>query len=709
MSFLIKKVNTSSAHEFESIVSRIDQDELRASEILVFKIRYSLMHELEENDHARKTITSRIKNKNTLLILYCNDICNHKMYWLESQLIRREKSNSILEKVRNADLNHVINNTHGSCMIEAPKNYHFILPSKQHSKQFLRVADAIQSFNSLDRITYWLMPILGKAKGVLIDNWSLSSVILHALGKLKIALPFDCLDSLSHSKTPESNYKKIAKLTNEVESEGKIVIVISVSNSGTLESNIRQHFKKLGIPNEIEVISIYKFSNSPKENISLCTLTDTISSDFYDSQNCPHCQKEEITISVDPTLFLVREFKEKGVVLRKECFNLSRTFVEKYDLDNVIFIHRDNPNDSRHHAFYVDIVNLLKDKSFLTEYTDYLNQLSQDHSPDILITPNHEAGILLTEIASKILVNAKVIVSENIERKNLSCDDIALIEDSKSILFIDDSVITGGRIQEFNRKLREEYTFTNCLDRVRFYVAVCRPQTKSHLKKLEVAITKNHTWKSSIDYTSLIFLPHWKSEQCPWCHEYDFLTKLSSKHPLPPSWLVNRVTVLSNRSRGINENPLLLLPNVESTVLGAESIAAPAGTKETNLIFSIAGALQELRDHDEDDKKLSPGFPYSQIFAQRNLVNFSEAMIRAVALRLVSPIEWGHNNADISYDYVIDEIKDHDQTFLTGELLLAIYRGDFSFNELDINQIYSNIITDTTQLEMIKKVLNGID
>jgi hypothetical protein len=95
------------------------------------------------------------------------------------------------------------------------------------------------------------------------------------------------------------------------------------------------------------------------------------------------------------------------------------------------------------------------------------------------------------------------------------------------------------------------------------------------------------------------------------------------------------------------------------------------------MIFSFASALQEIRAN--ESTKLDDRFPLYVTFGAKNLQNYSEALLHAVLLRTVRPLEWGIEQRELTAKLLHDFAHDSDQEVLLGELLLAMHRDAIPF------------------------------
>src|SRR5215210_7287911 len=126
-----------------------------------------------------------------------------------------------------------------------------------------------------------------------------------------------------------------------------------------------------------------------------------------------------------------------------------------------------------------------------------------------------------------------------------------------------------------------------------------RMNSEERGQQIRTALTKNYDWSVEFKTFDEVILPHWGVSECPWCAEFESLARVSRLLPEPPSWLRNRLLRLSERERGLMDDPLLMLPGVESPRLGNESPVGEGGLSAVGVLVTLAAGLQVLRTDQE--------------------------------------------------------------------------------------------------------------
>ena len=353
-------------------------------------------------------------------------------------------------------------------------------------------------------------------------------------------------------------------------------------------------------------------------------------------------------------------------MLRGSHFS-NKVFIGKhYKRLDLLSVHRDDQN-GRHHAFHVNVASLLHDPDFQETFRSRLWQLNP--RPEIAVTPQDDVSSKMGETASQelgiphVAIDSHAILQET-ERRRLN--------NATRLLIVDDVLVSGARIEGYNKALRERQ---QPLEAVHFLVGFARPTSHRALLNLRTALTTHVPWVARLSTVETLFLPDWRQEQCPWCREFTFLSQLASLEPDPPEWLKRRLAELTERARGMREEPLLVLPDVRLRTLSNGSLAGPEGMNSMATLFSVASALQALR-HDDESHQLNPHFPAFQVFGVRNLINYSEGLLRGVLLRTVLPGEWSETIEVSELEQLLREAaRVQDQDIILGEIIIAAVRG----------------------------------
>lgn len=684
--------------DIESYVSRLDADAIRESDSLVVKVAHELIAEFsdptQDGGSLRNQVLGRVADKPIYLLTLTSEQ-SHELFEICPSNLKRVSESNVIAAVRQSDIQQRIDRSGGAGFLKLPPNHHFVTPSGIHTEKFLRVADLMQDLADLDAFSYWLRPYIHNSKAILADNRSITPVILRTLLHLNKsgAFPFDFLPGhVIHE--PAAANKIISHLVRGLKDNEKVLCILSAHSSGRYANRLREIFAALGKPDACNLVSLFKFldADSSTEIPTLFELKDGVNAVGTD-QECTLCDKESRTVRIDPHHYYVREREESGVTLKTKHFR-ARGFIDTYGkIPGVLRLHHTDPHDSRHHAFYIDVISLLQSENFQEKLAVALQSIPK---PDLICAPNHAAGQALARFARKTLGVPIICDSSDFKpTPNTLTPQIEQIKKSRNLLVLDDVVISGSRLDKINCALRQSHVEYETFDSVTYLVAVSRMESKNSWDKLKDGLTKMHAWNAKLIAIEEMLLPHWKSKSvCPWCIEENALSKVSRKLGNPPEWLTSRIVTLQSGNELLGKSPLLMLEGAACPTLGAQSPIARTGATALEVLFAVSAALQEMRADPLQQDQLSEDFLTSRVISEQHFTRYTEGLLRAAIVRLVKPYEWGNRTRAINSESLLKFIHEENQKALIGEVALGIYRSSITCQD---HAIYIDLLPTEAQ------------
>jgi len=552
--------------------------------------------------------------------------------------------------------------------------------------------------DALDALSFWLAPVVSPASAVLLDTWGISLILQASLMRLPKTLAWDALrihpshDRLAARKTLEN-------LVSDVPKGSTVIFLESLHISGRMWNLMQLVFEELGRPDlKLQAHAMFNFKNSDAAVRPLCELHETI--EKYESQEtCRLCEKGSPRFRIDPKVYYLREVSQTPVFFEKGHYATGREFVDRYkDVPAAFRLHRQDPNDGRHHAFDIDVLTLLENNTFLDRLDKHLDAIE---SPDVIVVPNHEPGTRLGEIASSKFKRPLVIHDNLRPDSKLKDADSRLLKDSRHILILDDVLNSGSRLHKYNKTLRESGYAP--FDRVSYVVAVARPQSEAEWKHHRASLTMHHDWAATLTGVEKIYLPRWKRNECPWCKEEILLASISSPFPSAPKWISDRTQKLADTEYGLNRDIFLSVPPAETSSLGASSDFGPQGLSPVATTFCVVSALQELRNGPAPDKQLRPNFPNFNVFnIKKCLELYDEALLRAIFLRVVVASEWGELARRELGKFLPPELLKPDHAQVRGETLVCMYRNGLRIDPAEFHSAFSPHLTADEETILVK-------
>jgi len=712
---VIKKIWTSDITELTDRLKRIKSGVRANALYFVFKCSNELTQKITIDERARFEITNRAQGKKAFLLRYETLKNKYLLEEITETAVVSINDSEFINQIRSYDLSEVIDRTNGDCFIDAPINTHFVTPSGKHTIRFLRLTDAIYSYNALDRISFWLQPYVAHSSAVIIDTWSLSSIILRTQQLLDVDIPFDCFHE--HVKcNDELALSMLNKISRRILDDKPILVLVGISSSGEFFKALPDLVERSSINNDLNSLSIYGFKNTP-DDVNVLSRMD-IEIKWFDSDNCPYCGNDDRKnkYQIDSKYYYPRRYEEQPVRFNKYLLmeddkstrSSASILIHKYGTnEGVLAVHKDDPNDGvqpRHHAFYIDVRALMKIDEFVYEVTEVANEIQINCGvPDIVILPPHEAARSIAVHLRTLWANTKFIHSHNL--KNISDYEVKLFQESSHICFVDDVSITGSRIETYLRVLREGLggDVLGGLNDVTWFPLIIRSSSQADIDRIKDSLSGHDShWKNHLLYTYKIILPDWTGEnECPWCKEEAVLDKHIGPLWDEPKWYRERRSLLRNTTRGIQKNPLFVFPFSEHKTLGAGSAIGDEGLSEIQVIFLLANGLQILRTTTghtlgADDLLVRYVLFFennSQVSNSGTFTRFSEPFIQSCFLRTVKTDEWTRTVWDDGMNFFKGKLESSNSNELIGELLLFYLRrgvkGKFKQSTIDIiNGIY---------------------
>ena len=661
----------SSLSDLETELSRLPVEDARLAAAVAFRVDPELLGVAAEPGRIllRRQALRRTPNIPIFLVCLEKSTGRPTAFRLTEAGISPEDA-TVVPRIRHADLLSTLLLAGHQAFLRASPAYHFVAPSLKHTDVFLRVGDVIASRRALDALAFWLCEFLVRADAIVVDSWSVAAIPLRAMQLVGRIIPMDCLPA--HPATDRESAKAVlsrAVGTLRV-AEPTLVFMSSAIGGGDGVRITQLLLSELGVADRsVEWVAIYGYANSPDSpSAVLCRLgEDQVSCGAGD---CTMCATSD-AIAVDGSLYHLAAPIEKEIFVSDGAFAAHRSFIDRYANDvGVLRVHCDDINDGAHHALDVDVRVLLKDVVFRSAFEGALARFAE--APDVVVVPDHMAGIELGSIAASKF-GKPLVAHADLRRAQLNARDVSLLTEAASVLIVDDVLKTGSRLEVFTRALREEYGRFSSVD---YLVGVATPEGDAHLEGIRKALTTHaSSWRATLGWIEKIILPNWGASECPWCKEYDALARVAEALAAPPGWIVGRLSRLSERTTGLVEEPFLMWPSQVARGLGAESEIGPDGLCEIGVLFAWAAALQMQRTKKDIKLRLGLGFPTIGSLAPRVLTSYSESLLRQCVLRLVRPVEWPASARGMAAPVFKTHLRS--DRLALGEFLLAMSRRAF--------------------------------
>jgi len=641
--FIIKKIWSSDITELVSKHSDLGREEVSGCDFIVYKVGKDIIDHLNGDPPTCEQLVKRWPSRKVVFIAYMD--IGHVLFSVGDRGMVEIKEPGLIKKIRNYDLDAVLHRKGVDCSIKAPNGGHFVTPSGKHTRVFLRIGDVVNSFNSMDRISYWLQDYIDdEVVGIISDTSSLLSVVVHSLYLKNKNLPFTCLRHTVVGADPNNGLDSVLKkFSNRIPDSGKILIVLSLSMSGESEKAIKDALSTSGVKNETASISI--FADERLDSDCMSILKTKI--DWYGSRReCDYCNDPATgkIYPIDGGTFFPKIATQNKTTLRVKHFKHVNKhgiteFYKRYGAHPEVFrFHYSDSNDgysARHHAFYVHVLSLLSNEGFVSEFKARFQHINAERKIDVVVIPPHPAARNLARIAASIgdfnLIEAPFLDSARPM-------DMSFLNRAEHILFLDDVMISGGRMLSYLRGVREYLAgISHQLTRMTFFPLIVRLESRDKLLAFRESLSR-HEWDNKLEFLYEFLLPLWGEGNCPWCREKSIL-KAYSEDPLSENeWLQDRVELLEDLSNsGIVSGALLHFEGQGSIQMSASSPLVDSGYSEEVALFVLASGLQELRN--DAKSPLGNTLLLSNLLCLDTFDKFSDQLIQACLLRATLPDE----------------------------------------------------------------------
>jgi hypothetical protein len=259
---------------------------------------------------------------------------------------------------------------------------------------------------------------------------------------------------------------------------------------------------------------------------------------------------------------------------------------------------------------------------------------------------------------------------------------LASAEDADALLVVDDVLLTGTRLAQYQRHTRT----AGYKGRIDYLVGIARPEDPQVWAKAKQILT----WRGAtlprhtLNCVDMIILPDWREHDCPWCAEQRLYSRWSQIAPLPEQ-LASRLEALQGATAaGLTSDLFLQIPNIPALALGPNSFFTSQAANQAEVFAAVAAALQHLRTEITSDRpRLRPRhFPISTVLNHDDYLceKWTDSILRATFLRAATADELTYadsNKEDVRTQQLMDLVVqdgegEHD---IAPEVLLAAALG----------------------------------
>ena len=505
------------------------------------------------------------------------------------------ESESALKKIRDRDIAAVVRRP-GTELPRHPR-IHYQGPNGDHYRAFLRPGFGVRSIEELDRISFWLGPLLANRSCLLVDHWSMISIAYH-VGQYA---------TIEQWTTDQIRVQSVRSYNEHIDAlSGRIAgtfdcmasdsgaVLLSVNSSGRLARDLLiPAMRQVGFHDPV-VVAVAASPNSLTPNMEALTILDRDFSREHPA-SCQACTQSDsilIPIPYDTYLLGLSAHVHRTAIGIKHTQN-STDVVSRYSNLGAFKTHM-TYSDGRHHAYFVDLGPMLEQDIFATRVKQRLRHwVGQDI--DLIVHPDHPTAKRLAILVAEEL-NVGRIVECNEKLHKLGHEDKRAVLEADRICVVDDVVITGSRILGYRNSVNRLRRISN-RDDCELYCFVGVARTPS--EKALVAISdmfRHHKRHQRFLYVECLFLPNWDEHDCRWCAELRILDGIATQQKDLP-FVKRRLSKLRQKS-GLGLDLFPVWPSEDRSTmnywkLGKSSIFGDV--QGADLAISVASAIQYMR------------------------------------------------------------------------------------------------------------------
>lgn len=524
------------------------------------------------------------------------------------------------------------------CIVHAPAGQHFELPSKAHASHFIRLSEAFDCVEAVQRVAYWVVvSLLAGSNGD--DELPERAFLVDHPSMLLLGTHINQIYGGEHQVAALKGYPSEASLRTQasklLKKDVPVTAIIGIASTGRLAQILLELATAKGVKLDIRIAfsAVAKLDGlKPLARLSVPGYSHSI-----DVATCEACESGgPPPIQIHGHSFLISVAHPTEVKLKPAFFSEQRPFLDKYGaVAGALRVHFDDPNEvhPRHHAFGIDVTALLSSADFLAEVMQKLESLVP--KPDFVVLPDHKAHKLLRNVIRQWREVPVVTVNGLNQLENL-------VPRTPTVLVFDDKIVSGSRMRNINAALRAPRPeLWDGFSHVHFFAPVATTGSKKQLEELKKGLTTNHPWTAALHHLYCVSLPEWHTpDQCPWCIEEKLIGGLAEESGTLDSPVVDRLGILKAKEPLHQMGCLSPTPGHENfPALAAGAVALNAGASQLQVLLSTASAVQQLRSD-----MVMPLNPYSltqPTWMARFVVEdaYSEKLIACSILRSLKAAE----------------------------------------------------------------------
>lgn len=587
--------------------------------------------ELIDAAHSIRKLASSRFPKAQCYLLFCAGF-EHCLTTMNGKI--PQNASALIADIRIEELRKLSNES--GALYEGNRFHFFRLPSGQTSDFFFRTGNCLAKRESLHVLAFWALPSLKETNLIICDTWSISTLgmYLAQLAEKYTGKSYDCQYLSKYLSEDIESSNEVLELL-EYAADGRVapVFLVSALSSGKSLRTYLDSFSALFEQERPQIIAIYLLGRSLAPDLAsnanvdvLCGLSDVLEARGLEGPvEDTSLENGQQIFVVDAQTYFPRYFEPKEHRFIPSKFTkASKPFFERYAGRNIFSVCRDGSSNTklnlrRHHAFHIDIENLVSTTEFQSRVIELTDSLSSPTHIVHLTKPADKNFACVLKQSLPTREQVRIIECSSYKRISKRHDILNALKDpSANVWFLDAMYISGqSTAQDFEQGLREglgALGHTEYDASVSFLVGVLRPDLSAKINSDNKTMIRlscpTRAGEISVNAVEEVLLPNWDHTQCPWCAERDLHGLLLKKHTkelsgVEKAFIEDRVMTLTKRRQtGLTANLFFKrYPEHKFDFNGGSlwfdwSLIRQRGLKETeaDIVLAVASALQYWRD-----------------------------------------------------------------------------------------------------------------
>lgn len=443
---------------------------------------------------------------------------------METPGLDDNSADGLLRAIRH---NEILAMLHWTESIWRPTDFHFILPSGEHSDTFVRLADVFSESVNVSRIADWCLTNLSPRTAILADTPTLLPLVQEL--ELRAWQFFGSADFLKaslreyHPPIDEVRQQVLQCVSwlQEEPSQGTILVLVSVSASGSYIQRLSRIIESVDLAFPVEVLTICSAGATPTSSSLV-----TIENQRHNSESCGLCERASRAIEIDQKRFITRVVSDAKLIKLPSAAQIESYSppIEEFDTGGALKVHVDRPGHHDHLSVYIDTAKALQGPLFRKATTTALLDLYSDGMPDLAVLPLHEHSDLL----GRWLLEHGIPSAPPLPPKGDPPSELdERISVAKKILVCDDAVMTTKTMRALLQHVQRVKGSVKQKDYdLRVLALIARTEDASSWAGLKDRFFVNHTSRMRAAWTAHLPAP---GRGCPWCYEVTALMDLAPR------------------------------------------------------------------------------------------------------------------------------------------------------------------------------------